>query len=396
MYIRMCVLTGLISSMLVNAVIAEGESVVKFSLDAKAEYTDNRDSTAKKDSNTDYYLKPTINLQAKGERLTLDGYYTPAYRYRSDPNPLQNEDELLQDLGIKVDGKLSSRFGFDMSEWFTYTDDPAIKEGGTRVRPNATYYFNKLELGVSTAPKPLTTIDVRGTHSIKRYKEDEVARESDEDRLAGSITLIHQIAPTMGFVVFGGYADYGYETGSRNILRDVSAFTGGIGLENIFSPELRGGIRFGYSKADFEDSRLGSTTAPYADISARISPKPDTALSLGITHMLRNSDVYPFASQENTEASSKIEIQSSERLMFSILVVYRIGKYEQDMLPPEGTDIPLRQSGDDKLFLTTAQINVRLTDKASLTFSYSYEDVSSDVDESYSKNTVSIAFSKGL
>jgi len=396
MYIRIYALVGLIASVLLNVVLAEGESSVKFSLDAKAEYTDNRDSTAEKDSNTDYYLKPRINLQAKGERMTLDAYYAPSYRYRTDPNPVQNEDELLQDLGIKIDGKITPRFGFDMSEWFTYTDDPAIKEGGTRVRPNATYYLNKLELGVSSAPEPLTTVDVRGTHVIKRYKEDEVAKESDEDRLAGSITLIHQISPTMGFVVFGGYADYGYEKGERNISRDVTALTGGIGLENVFSPELRGGVRCGYSKADFENSRLGSITAPYADISAKISPKPGTAISLGITHALRNSDVYPFASQESTEGSGKIELQASEKLTFSILALYRLGKYEQDMLPPEGANIPIRQSGDDKLLLTTAAINVKLTEKSSLTFSYSYEDVDSDVDESYSKNTVSVAFSKGL
>ena len=272
---------------------------VNFSVGVRVEGTDNRDSSElREEDNFDIFVYPQIALFFTSDRATLDVFYRPSFRYRSDPSPLQNEDEIFHAFTVQVDHDATPNTKLRLDNVFTYTDDPSISEGAA-VRRNASYIRNTIEAGVIHSFTPLTKADLSGLYEIKRYDENVIADESDEDEFGATLLLSCQMTPTAEARLQGNYRHYEQDSAS-GLMRDFDVIRGAVGARKMFSPEFIALADVGVDSVEYDDPTLNSQTFPYVGINGRYAPQPDFRFLGSITHGVRDSDVFPFTSQEYT------------------------------------------------------------------------------------------------
>lgn len=376
------------------AAMGEGDPV-KLSITAAAEYTDNRDSSPAEEENTDLFLTPRIDAILHGERLMLDFYYMPSYRYRSDPSDIQNDTELHHDLGINLTHNVSPKVKLRANERFNITDDPAIVEEGTTLRRDSSYAMNRAELGMTVGVTRRGHIDVSGHHRIKMYDEGIVADESDEERLQAKGRLWNQLGPTLGIMVMGEYMVQDYDS-ARGLERGFDAIYAGVGVEKILGKALRGQVSVGWSELEYEDSALGSDSAPYVQALIKLSPHDRAELAVTVSYMLRDSDVYPYTSQEYTSLGADLKWAASKQWVLNGGLTYRLGEYDVDSAPVTTTDATYVRpvGGDEETVVGHVGVTFVINSKTSLGLRQLYEDVDSDVSTTFTRNATRLGLSK--
>ncbi len=373
---------------------------VRVSVRTSGEYTDNRDSTADGDSTFDFYIQPRLDIEsswAQEGRMVL--YYMPAYRWRSDPNIWQNENQVFHDVGLDVDHKVGT-VTLRLNELFNYTDDPAVQESGRTLRSDASFIYNRVGGGALIDFGRVALADIYAQHRMKRYDEQIVADESDEDALVGGVYLMSRFGgktSALGLGVEAAQQDY---SSARGIDRGFSSAKFIVGWENSHA-NLRTSLRAGWQTVEYDDSSLGSDDIPSVSASIEYLQTPDrqmpgTRVALSGGYGIRESDVYPFASQKATGLSALWDwelVPSS--LMMTLSVSYRLGEYDSDALPAGGaveerTGMP-RPTGDETTVASSLELVYRVNGNASLKAAQVYEDVDSDVRPSFTKNTTRLA-----
>jgi len=148
---------ALVGIFLVGGVAVLAETPLRFSVKVEAEFTDNRDSAADGDeeSNFDVFVVPRVDAKVSGDRTTANAYYMPALRYRGDPNEDQDSTALHHHLGLELGHDASPRVKLGLHDRFIFTGlvDPSrvpemilamdvlvhasLREGLARVLPQA-------------------------------------------------------------------------------------------------------------------------------------------------------------------------------------------------------------------------------------------------------------------
>jgi hypothetical protein len=376
-----------------HAASAEGRAPVTLSVALRAEFTDNRDATeTAKESNTDYYISPRIDAYMQGDRTQFDFFYAPSLRYRSDPSPVQDDSEVLHDVGLNVDHRASDQTALRLREKFSYRDDPAIEDLGASVRDDRTYSLNQAEVGLRQSLNRETFVDIAARHMMKAYEDSAVAKESDEDRVDGDVTFWRSISPTLGVRAVGGYSSYGFESKVQGIERDFDMLLGSLGIEKVFGPELRVGIDGGVQSADYADPGLDTETFPYAKLDATLSPTEELRAHAIVSVGARDSDVYPFASQEYTEFKGAVDFDPPTPVSIGASVTYRQSTYNPSSRPETAPLTAFRKDtqGNEDTLVISGHASWTLNDRTSLTLRQRYEDVDSEVEETYKRNTSSV------
>jgi hypothetical protein len=374
---------------------------VKFSASVYAEYTDNRDSKAVGDSNFDTYLMPRVDINLHGERdATLDFHYAPYYRYRSNPSTIQNKTELFHDLGLSTVYQSSPVLGLRFQDNFYKTDDPAIDSKGTTLRRDASYVMNYVTAGANyQLSNRRTLVDFSGRDTIKRYDDALVAVESDEDNKGVCFTGWHQAQRTLALLGVLDYAQFAYDS-SKGIERGFNAISAGAGLEKIVSKNLNFNLRAGVIGADYKDPSLKSQSAPFASLDVAMSSTPAARIDATLSYLLRDSDVYPFPSQECTQFYTRMEWDTSKMLTFGLTGTYRTGKYSNTSLTPEGLAYQKASAykidGNEVTLIAGADATYAVDADSStvVKLALSHENVKSDVSESYTRNGTSLTLSR--
>lgn len=365
----------------------EPVDTVQFSVSLQGDYLDNRDtSEADKESTFDFYVRPRLDLVGNWERSMADLYYAPALRYRTDPSDLQNDSELYHDLGLLLRHDLNPSLRLRLSENFNFTDDPSVSQDGDTLRRSDSFFLNRVAGGATYQFNPRTDADVSAFYSIKRYDEELVADESDEDRLGGDVAARRQVTRNLTALAMVGMRDYDFESAVAD--RGSTVLMAGVGLDDVLSPNLRLGARAGWQTADYGDSTIDSEDLPY--LNAHVLGAPGggrTRLRGEATYQLRDSDVYPFVTQEATDFYGGVEYDVTELVTLGLNGTYRISQYDEDTIP---AGAPRVEGGDETTILARAQVSLELSDNTLLSLEQRYEDVSSDVDTSYDANTTSI------
>ncbi|MDA0990743.1 MAG: outer membrane beta-barrel protein [Verrucomicrobia bacterium] len=367
----------------------EGKDPINFSVDVRGEFTDNRDPPAtKEESNFDLYFSPRIDLFIDFERTLIDLYYTPSLRWRSDPSPSQNDSEFLHDFGLNVNHDMTPQTKVRLTEKLDFNDDPSVQSGGFTVRDDRTYLLNRASGRVKHDFGGGTRGEAAVAHMMKRYDDSTTAKESDEDELKLDVQGERLLSPTLALTLRGGYDMYGFES-ATGLQRDFDVLAGIVGLEKSFSPELRGGIGAGVQAAEYDDPTIDSSTSPFFSANVRVAPNPDSRLETFLTHGIRDADVAPFASQEYTQVDAKWEVDASPSVTVGVSGMYRMSTYDGDVRPA-GTPLPLL-TGDENTIVFALFGTWYISTSTSLKVFHRYEDIDSDVDVSYSKNTTSLA-----
>ena len=367
----------------------EDTDTIRLSVDVKGSYTDNRDSSeTAEESNMDFYLSPRIDAVLELERTMLDAYYQPFYRYRSDPSTIQNQDEFYHSLGLNLDHEFSRQVKVRLWEKFDVTDDPSIEEGGSTIRDDRSYIMNRADGRLNYAFSRWTYTQISAAHMMKRYDEQEVADESDEDALTAGARLWRQVAPSVA-----AYADirttaYSFDS-ALGIERDFSVLFAGGGVDKVFSPHLRGTVSAGLQRAEYDDNALDTKNEPYLQAEVRGQTVPTARLIATITHGIRDSDAYPFASQSYTDTRGRVEWDATPNLMLGFHATYRLSDYDQDSRPATAmlATFPKSTSGNETTIVVQGEATLKLTDRSSLKFIQRMEDLDSDVGTSFTKNT---------
>ncbi|OVE74459.1 hypothetical protein BVX94_00185, partial [bacterium B17] len=361
----------LIMCVLTSAVCAQDEADVwQFSASVIGEGTDNRDSSAEGVSNFDMFINLRLDLDMDFETSLLDLYYAPYYRYRSDPSDLQNDTELQHDLGVVARRDLKT-VNLRLNERFSYTDDPSIQQTGSTLRRDSSYSLNNIMLGGRYLISQIMDIDLSVRNSIKRYDDDVRATQADEDSTSAELSLWRRIQTTVAGYLLAGTAMYSYD--DTTIDRGFDSVYAGVGLEKSFSRELRGGVRAGYTAVSYNDDGLDDNDSPFVQASIVSAMSAVSRVTGIIGYSLRDSDIYPFSSQEATAFSIKWDWDTTPLITIGAFAMYRIGTYDLETVPDEITSATTISDGDESTIVLEGKVQYKFNEMTSIMFLQRYE-----------------------
>jgi hypothetical protein len=362
----------------------------KFSLRTGIEYTDNNeaDPDATAEANTSFTVSPRVDFYLNGSRTIADVYYQPTLLYRTDASTIQNDEDIYHLLGISLDHKLTPKANAILREQFVMTDDPGLGEGNS-VRRDQTHYINRFSPGILYAFTPSTKLDARAFYDIKRFDESSVADENDEDRAGIVLKAFHKLDKTTSLLGSVAYRNSDFESKQQNIDRGSEIINAYVGADHSFSPSFRLGVDGGVDLIEHEDDQLDSSTEPYAKVNATISPTVSTRIRGSIVHGAREADVSPFSTQTYTEFIARADMEANEALDLGIRATLRQSEYDTNDRPPSapGTANFAATSGDETTTVISGHADWKFPNGAKVRFTQVYEDVDSDVEITFTKNT---------
>jgi hypothetical protein len=358
-----------------------------FSAGVGVQANDNRDGTKDdKESNIDIIadLRGDLRLQ-DGERTIFNLFLAPSVKWHSDPRTVEdgdprNDRELYGAVGVDLRHMVTPRVNIDLADTATYTDDPDITTGGTSVRQNANYLLNSARMGVRAEVAPKVGVGLTGESIIKRYDEDVVAQEQDEDIMKADAQL--QYLMGAGVNVFGliGVSDFNNESTVRD--RGSFVMTYALGAEKVFSPDFTGKVMGGYQTAEYNEDDLESLDSPYGSAEVTLRAASPTRIRLGGLYGFYAPYVQPYSVQTLMSGWAAVDHDVTSRLMVTLQGQYSDGNYDE-----EGEALP---GGSDKLATATLRGNFKLDRVWAITGGYTYENWDSEVRESFDRNLVDL------
>jgi len=383
---HVCATASAMSLLMVCGVFAQGSDAgqpVRVSVGVVAESTDNRDARAEnKQDNVDFFLRPRLEIYLGDPSSMIDAYYAPALRYRTEPGDRQDETDFQHHLGVNLSHSLSERLRFRASDRLAITDDPEIEENGSVVRGDQSYMMNSIEAGLNYDLFLYSNLDILVRNRIRRFDEDAVAALSDEDETAVRIQHRHSLTPTLRTLLTGEYRMYSYED-SPLFKRDFDSVVVAVGLENSFTENVIGSLSVGWQTREYDDDAIDADDKPYvrAEISGQLNP--DLRIGAVAGYGIRDSDAYPYPSQEYTDFSGFAHAKITQKLQLKVAGTYRLSTYEAFG--------PFR-GGDETVLVGDVELAFLVMESATLMIGYRVEDVDADagVGASYVKNTARI------
>lgn len=362
---------------------------VRISIGFAAESSDNRDATEDdKQDNVDLFLRPRAEIYMGDPSSLLDAFYAPALRYRTEPGDNQDETDLQHQLGVNLRRGLSERLRLRVSERLSMADDPAIEENGSVVRGDQSYVGNTVEAGLNYDLFRYSNLDLLVLNRIRRFDEEAVASLSDEDETSLRVQHRRSLTPTLRTLLTGEYRMYSYEDNPL-FTRDFDSVVLAAGLENVFTENVIGSVSVGWQTRDHEDEDIDIDDKPYvrADISGQLNP--DLRIGAVAGYGIRDSDAFPYPSQEYTDFSGFAHAKITPKLLLKLAGTYRLSTYEE-FGPLSG--------GDENVLVGDVELAFFAMESASLQVGYRVEDVDADdgVCASYVKNTVRIGATLGF
>ena len=372
---------------------ARGTPIV-VSANVAVEATDNRDAAPSegKTSNVDVLVTPRIDLIRRGERGSFELFYAPSLRWRSDPAPWQDETDIYHALGVHAWHALNQRLRIRFDNRFDFTEQPMIENDGVRLRGDRSYWQNRAVAGLNYDLFHASNADVAVDYRIRRYDDNATARNHDEDELSAALSLRHQLTETLRVLGVGKVVQYSYE--ATAIDRDFDSTILAVGFEKALAETLMATVLAGWQGRSYSDSTQTSDGLPY--VRAALNGSTGRLRLTGeIEHGLRGADVTPFSSQEYLDVGGTVVVEISGKLELVGKAIYRTSSYDEDQTPSGTVDADfhsgLARSGDRDTLILEAGVNYRATESMRLSARQVFEDVDSDVDVSYSKNTTRLA-----
>jgi hypothetical protein len=346
--------------------------------------SDNTDGTdMDKESNVDFYIQPRADLIWRdGVRTTLDFFLSPMVKWHSNPREVadgdpQNDTEIFGSVGVDLMHQVTPRVKVNAGDTLIYNDDPAIDEGGVGVRESASHILNTVYAALAVEVVPRVSLDVTGNNIIKRYQEDIVAQDQDEDIWDSMARLGYLMGS--GYRVFGGvgYSDFSNKSTGRP--RGSQVYSAEMGVEKIFNPDMQGTLSGGYQTASYSDEELDDTDTANAEVEMVFRAQSATRFRVGASYGFYAPYVRPYSLQTLTSIQGAIEHDVlPERLTMILRGQYSNGEYDE-----EAAELP---GGSDKLVTAGLSAHYRINRTWSTGAGYTYETWDSDVRESFDRN----------
>ncbi len=428
----------------------EGDKIspLGFSLTIGVKQTDNRDAIAddhvilvrgveervEKEDDTELWISPTISLRHEmgdGSRFLIS--YSPSYTEYDNPRENGMENEWTHALRADADLYLGPRTKFTLSDnyWWSgqkdwyYGEEFELDPGDSAfdddddLTRNDDFYNNRLDTSLTRTLTADDTARIGAQWRIKRYDDDELAAYGDEDEYVLSASLMMRTTRHFAYGVFAEYTAFDRSNGegfepepiagneTPRVDTGVEYATGGFQFEYDVSGNgnvlfsARTGYKFvWYEAEDIEDDEtVGDSRAEFI-----LYRYERTSGRLGLKYGREFGEVYPYSSQDNTTLYANltrlVDRKGDLRLMAD--AEYRMRTYDVEDVDPDAEDYSSyfadlweKTGGDgkgdrDSVWLRLSA-SYRWSQKLSASVFYTYEDVESDVDMSYTENTMGLS-----
>jgi hypothetical protein len=312
----------LVTCLLVSgAVFAAQERVIKFQNHVRVGYDDNVNLVADGDVNHEEstYITDQVNVSGTfnfSSRTDALLYWQPEFRYRLDADP---KFISYQDVYGRLNHAVSQRVFLELSDRFRYQERDGQSTPGGGTSPDQNYIENELQGAMDLTVDSQSSVKVGGGYEIRRWDDNTLSASNDYDQVSVNGTYIRELVPdtTTGYIG-AFYSDLSYE-GTRGGVDSITVFGG---AEHVFSPNLSGNARVGYTSSSVESDVPGGdsdTTAPYALAGLQYKPTERTSLNGSLEYSISNTENAFFNAQDRVklalglrhDITAKISLASS-------------------------------------------------------------------------------------
>lgn len=387
---------GMVSALVVSAAGLAGAQGIEntpdtliYSVEGGFRYDDNRDAT---ETNTEsvftWTFTPGVKVNLDDETTKAYLYYKPTVLWRDNARRDQNDTELYHAAEGRVEHQASQRLTLGAQDRFEMTDDPNVTFGGVTIREDASYWINQSRGWMQYLLSERMMVDFDASFSAKRYRDSEYQDQGDEDRLMVNSGLRYNVDPAIQAFGFVGYDQPSYRGNMRG---DYKGYLAGVGMSRAFSDTLTGSASAGYKLLEYTDAEESDAGMPFFQLMGQYQASKNLRLQAQADYSLEPSDRTYYSSKEYTRLLLKGLLALTDSLTADAQVLYANGAYDTSSVIPEGQALaqPL-ENGDDTLM--DYQVGLEFRPPARRYYSriaYEYEDWTSDVRESFTRNTVS-------
>jgi len=418
-------LAAAIMPVLAQASQTDPETVV-FSLTAFGEWHDNRNNVSgdtpeepvegmeygKQDA-IKLGIGPGIRIQRRSGNTEFSLGYYPMYQWWDDAEVGQVESELTHDASATLRYRSAERLDLSLVDTLKYNDDPDLYLGegldfpedtDRRLRTSNSHFENEASAGLRYRLRQRVFMTLDGSWRIRRYDEEEIARRGDEDEMGVSLGLSYQQTPFLSYGLFASHNLFDRE--SDVLLESGEEMPMGLDWTSVglsASYRLSEGAtltgRYGYQYVRYENDDIDDREYPTdAQVELRYEPFRRAQLILGGRLTVQEGYDYPYVDQELRAVYASLAYHHTARLTSTCRAEYRSSEYEEQYTHPTTPDGSFRSEAAEKpsggrdgtrndLFLRVG-LNFRWNEKLTLSGYYSFEDVDSEVSDSYSANIV--------
>ncbi len=323
--------------------------------------------------------------------------YRPTYVWWSDRDP--DDTDFHHDVDVVFAHNFSPRLTLNLKDTLRLAQEPKEIDRGAAIRERDDFTYNVADGSLNYLVSPQTRVDLGGRYTLIRYDRSEIAKQEDYDIYAAGLTLRQDLSRNSVGIGELRYESTEYDRKERGSESEYA----GLGLEQIFSPNLLGSVRGGVQFKSYEDSRIDNDTAPYVDGSMTYLPSPRTRITAGLGYSMYEADVTSYANQDRFISFISMAYDLTARVSLYGAASYMNSKYKADQsILPEGTVLQTSDQGGDEVTVRDGtedvmQYSLRASYKVNrrnwLEISWEYLDLNSDLRvENFERNRYALGW----
>ncbi len=389
---------GVVAAVLTAGAIvmaAEGERPFHVENYLRLGYDDNV-TYAERDKIDTFFIREELSLSFDKTYETgfLGLRYRPALDWYEDLGK-DSETEWNHAVDVNWMQMLGRRISLAIAETFIqYDRSEVVDSDGVLRQPNYGYWYNTAAGTLTALLTPTLRLSGSLRYQIFRYDDNLIAEREDYDIWAYGVSLGTQVGKATTVYVDGTIEDITYDGSGKTQTvvvpgyrgqvvdvipnRDATTYNVGLGVERVFSPNLLGRFRGGYTFKDMEAANQSDDDSPYGEAQVTIIPVPTTRLTLAAAYSLYQSGLQTFATQTRTTLSASLAHDLTSRITLSILGAYYQSDYDAEnsvnLVKPEEVE-----DGSETSTSVGARISYRLDRNNWIDLGYSYSSFDSDL-----------------
>lgn len=394
----------------------EGASPFSLSNSLHIEYDDNMEQTA---TNKVDGFKVSDQIMLSLDQGLDQGFFGLSYQLVATWWEPRDDEEFSFDhvVDARLDHRLSPSLGAILQNKFIHRDSPEVlNPDGTVRRENSTYNYNTLHGSLSLNATPNSRVDLSGRWQLLQYEDDSVADREDYEMYSVGATLVSQVQRETSLLLEGRAERYDYPGAGKIAARDLAlpglqagsavdrrtipdrsfdSYIGGVGIEQIFSPNLIGRVTVGYMFKDLKAANRDDESSPYAEGSLTLKPGGATTVTAMGSYSLYQSGVLTYANQKRTAASLSIGHDFTPRFTGVVAGSYANSDYSA---PSSVNTLPENRIDDasEQVMVFSARAIYRLdpSRRHSVEAGWSYTKLDSDfvLREEFDRNRYDVAW----
>lgn len=311
--------------------------------------------------------------------------YRPTFLWWTDREP--DDTDFHHELDLVLAHNFTPRLSINAKNSLRIAELPELIERGTVVRENDDYTYNLADAVLGYRVSEATRVEIGGRYTLLRYDNEDVAVTDDYDIYAAGVTLRHQLQKETALS-----ADLRYETTEYTDTEERSSDSTfyGVGLEQIFTPNLVGSVRGGAQNKSFDKEDIEDETNPFGDVSLTFLPSPKTRITLGAGYSMFEADVYPFTSQDRLLSFLTLSHDLTARIQLFLAGSYQLSQYKGD----QTLDDPAypKVDGDEEVLQASGRVSYMLNRRNYLELSLQYLDFSTDLREEFDRTRIEVGW----